>query len=136
MSESMSEPSGAEPAYAPYLRFARNVLIVDLVMGVAVFVLSWWQGWTSVEESTTAIFGAGAVLFGLAALPLVAPALEGVNRGHGPGGWYEPEVLQQARAEAFKDAHSPMRAGFTLILLAAGMILIGYAGVVSALFLS
>ena len=140
MSEPVNELSGAEPAYVPYLRFARNVLLVDLVMGAAVFVVSVWQGWTSVEESTTAIFVSGGALLVFAGLPFAGPMLEGLNRGQGGLGGpvvYEhyaattADTLKRMEQNRFSSAH--LR--FTLTLVAAGAIPMAYAATVSALFL-
>lgn len=131
--------SGAEPAHGPYLRFARNVLIVDLVIGIAVLALSWWQGWTSVEESTLVIFGGGAVLLLLAALPFAGPVLEGLNRGGGFGGHVVYAHYADTTSDTVKrmgqDRFSSPQMRFTLTLLAAGAIPVAYAGIVSALFL-
>ena len=125
--------SGAEPAYAPYLRFARNVLIVDMVMGAVVLALSWWQGWTSVEESTTAIFGGGAVLLAIAILPNVGPWLPIVF--YSPFGSRAMSDYAQYRVLDGREDLSVMHPSATLTLLAAGAIPVVYAAVVATVFL-
>ena len=133
MSEPVTDLNGAEPAYAPYLRFARNVLLVDLLMGAAVFVVSVWQGWTSVEESTTAIFGGGAILLGLAILPAVGPWLSII--------FYSPlsnsPMNDYARFHAIagRDDLKAMRPRATMTLFAAGFIPVACAAVVAAVIL-
>ncbi|MBA4181580.1 MAG: hypothetical protein C0506_13400 [Anaerolinea sp.] len=130
----MSEPGGAEPTYTPYLRFARNVLLVDLVMGAMVFGLSWKQGWTSLEESTTAIFGGGAVLLAIAILPIAGPMLNSASPTTLPGGMTDYSRYR-AMAAGYEEPHL-MHPRATLTLLVAGFIPIAYAGVVSVLFSS
>lgn len=127
--------SGAKPAYAPYVRFARNVLIVDLAMGVVVFVVSIWQGWTSTGEATLAILGGGAALIGVAILPGVARS-NGMALGSTP---YSPlnigTNLHFAAAQLDDSDSGDPCPGFTWTLLVAGFIPVVYAAAVAAFIL-
>ncbi|MBA4181581.1 MAG: hypothetical protein C0506_13405 [Anaerolinea sp.] len=127
--------SNAGPAYGPYLRFARNVLLVDLAMGVVVLVVSVWRGWTSVEESTVAILAGGGALIGLAMLPGIATANSSAF-GHGAGGLLNQGTNRYYAAVQLDDpdAYEPSP-GITWTLLAAGFIPVVYAAIVAMVVL-
>jgi hypothetical protein len=118
---------------APFVRFARNVLVIDALMVALVLVLSVWRGWTSLEESSNALFGGGLVLVVLALLPLAGPWL-GVM-------FYTPvsntTMNEYARIQAMAGHEDlkTMKPPATLTLFAAGLLPIGYALLVHALFL-
>ena len=121
----------AESAWAPYLRFGRNVLIVDAIATVIVMAYCLKSGRTSVEDSAFALFIAGAVLLALAVLPSIAKS----SYISGYGSFYVNRNL-----ERFYELPSQVEAGeeqlhMSAILLAAGILPILYSLAVALLFL-
>ena len=122
----MSDSAGdaAEPWFAPLWRFGRTVLLLDLAMSVVVAALSIWNGWTSAEESSTAILAGGVVLGVIGLLPFVAPMLAALQ---------PQEVFTQ-----FPVASSEERPAGVLrisaLFVTAGLLAIAYAAAVKTLF--
>ncbi len=114
-----------------FLRFGRNVLLIDLAMAAVALGLSIWQGWTSLEEWTAVIFGGGAVLLVLAILPTMGPVLNTVSPAlPGRVGGYDPRLEVLGAAE-----RGPAFARITATLLVAGFIPVLFAGLVAWRFL-
>jgi len=110
---------------APLWRFGRTVLLLDLALGMVVAALSIWRGWTSVVESSTAIFVGGLLLAGLGALPLVAPVLAA----------YQPAEMQLRLRypETTNTDRAPGVVRISALLVTAGLVAIVYAVVVKTL---
>ena len=118
----------AEPWFAPLWRFGRSVMVLDLVLGVAVFALSLWKGWTSVEESASAILAGGALYLVIAAVPVLGPVMAALDR---------TQLAYQFRAPvpaANENESGPQTRRISLLFVAAGLLAIAYGVAVKALF--
>ena len=119
--------------FVPYLRFGRNVLIVDLAMGLVVLVVTISRGWTSLEESTLAILAGGVAILALALLPGLASSGStafGMN-GTVNSGTYTYFATMQPDTTP----RDNFGQGITWTLLAAGFIPLAYAVLVATLLL-
>ena len=117
----------AEPWFAPVWRFARGVMLIDLSMGLVVVALSVWKGWSSVEESSTAILIGGLVLGAIGVLPVAGPMVSGAF-----GAGLNTDPLRNQLPQASLVDPSIMR--IFAMFIAAGVLALVYAVVIKTLF--
>ena len=115
----------AEPWFAPVWRFARAVMLIDLLLCAVVAGFSVWNGWTSVEDSSTAILVGGIVLSGSGVLPFVLPLLEAL-----PASQMQPRLLYP---EPKTEVLGPGMLRISALLTTAGLLAIAYALAVKTL---